>query len=376
MNEKSRPNKARVISPGLLACLFFLSLSASPVGAAKEMRPLEIKQRYAQVLETLATGSLDQAVTDLVEFEQAAVGNEQPWRHVDTLWRAKLQVIRDLLASQDFALLMPIIVLHHDAYFRYAEIDRRHLAQHSRTMSVELAEILADRSGTRAARSFAGWTLVSIATYLWSPSNIGGSADLFYRAQLIDASNDVALTGLGAAWERSGAYLKAIESLTRAQRLRPADPELSLRLALCNMRYPDGAHEQALAQLSSLTKAEAPGWIRSVAYQELARAQWVTDGASSGEAILREGLQELPGDQQLSLQLAAVLDAQRRRGEAMTVLDAIEILGWESESSRQTYDFWQPPDLGVPAKLRQEMETGLAPLAAGLKVVEAGSGGS
>ena len=274
MDDKSRLTKACLILAGRWVYLIFSSLTASPALAAKEMRPLEIKQRYTQVLGILAAGDFDRAVTDLVQFEQAAVGDQQPWRYVDTLWKSKLHVIRDLLAGHDVDLLMPIIVLHHDAYFRYSEMGRRHLAQHSRTMSVELADILAERSGTPAAKSFAGWTLVSFAAYLWSPSNIGLSADLFYRAHLLDPGNELALAGLAAAWERSGGYEKAIETLTKALRLRGADPELLLRLALCNLRDPKGAHEQALAQLSSLTRAEAPGWIRSVAYQELARAGW------------------------------------------------------------------------------------------------------
>jgi tetratricopeptide (TPR) repeat protein len=376
MDDKSRLTKACLILAGQWVYLIFSSLTASPALAAKEMRPLEIKQRYTQVLGILAAGDFDRAVTDLVKFEQAAVGDQQPWRYVDTLWKSKLHVIRDLLAGHDVDLLMPIIVLHHDAYFRYSEMGRRHLAQHSRTMSVELADILAGRSGTPAAKSFAGWTLVSFAAYLWSPSNIGLSADLFYRAHLLDPGNELALAGLAAAWERSGGYEKAIETLKKALRLRGADPELLLRLALCSLRDPKGAHEQALAQLSSLTRAEAPGWIRSVAYQELARARLASDGAANAETILRQALQDLPGDQQLSLQLAAVLDAQRRRREALAVLDAIEILGWESESARQTYDFWEPPDLaGVRSELRQEMAGGLATLASSLKAVAAGGGG-
>ena len=341
------------------------------------MKPLEIQQRYAQVLGVLATGDLDQALADLLQLESTAVGDQQAWRYVDNLWRAKLRVIRDLLDGRNLDLLMPIIVLHHDAYFRYSEMDRRHLAQHSRTMSTELAEILAERSGTPAAISFAGRTLTSFAAYLWSPSNIGLSADLFYRASVVDPSNELALQGLAAAWERSGNYEKAIEVLTQALRQRPDDPELSLRLALCDLRYPEGAHEEALAQLASLTRVQDPKWVRSVAYQELARAQLASDGPSDAAATLREGLQNLPGDQQLSLQLASILDGQRRRSEAMAILDAIDIRGWERESARQTYDFWEPPDLvEVRTGLRREMETGLAPLAAGLAGGATGGGGS
>lgn len=362
---------------GAALFLVFSVLCALPLQAARAMRPLEIKQRYARVLGTLAAGGLDQALPELVGLEEAAAGSEQTWRYVDNLWRTKLHVIRDLLASGDVNLLMPIIMLHHEAYFRYSEADRRHLAQHSRTMASELAEIFAERSDSPAARSFAGWTLTSFAAYLWSPSNIGMSADLFYRATLVDPANELALEGLAAAWERNGDYDKAMATLARALRLQPADPELSLRLALCHLRSPEGKHERARQQLAALTGVEAPAWVRSVAFQELARIQLLAEGPGTAEATLRQGLKVLPGDQQLSLQLAAILDGQRRRGEAIAVLDGIEIGGWERESSRQTYDFWEPPDLGeTRAELHREMVDGQASLAAALKVAAAGGGGA
>jgi len=340
------------------------------------MKPLVMKQRYQQVLGALSTGDLDQALTDLVDFELKAVGEQESWRYVDNLWRAKLHVIRDALATQPPEMLMPIIVLHHDAYLRYSEMDRRHLAQHSRTMVSELAQVYAERSDTPAAGVFAGWALTSFGVFLWSPSSIGMSADLFYRAHLLDSQNEPALEGLAVAWERSGNYEKAIDSLMKVLELEPGDPELRLRLALCQLRYPDGAHQEAVTDLSVLTQSEAPTWVRSVAYQELARVQATSDGSGGAEATLREGLEELPGDQQISLQLASILDQQRRREEANSILDAIEVYGWDKESARQIYDFWEPTDVtGIRSELRQEMKTGLQVLAAGLAVLAAGGGG-
>jgi len=377
VENKYRSTAVRQGLIGFGCFLVLITLTASAALAAKAMRPLEMKQRYQQVLGVLSTGDLDQALADLVEFELMAVGDQQSWRYVDNLWRAKLRVIRDGLATQPPEMLMPIIVLHHDAYFRYSEMDRSHLAQHSRTMVSELAPIFAQRSGTPAAGAFAGWALTSFGAYLWSPSNIGMSADLFYRAHLLDPANEPALEGLAAAWERSGNYEKAIESLMKALQLEPENSELQLRLALCKMRHPEGARQEAMAQLTALTQSEAPSWVRSVAFQELARAEAASDEPGDAEATLRDGLKRLPGDQQLSLQLASILDGQRRRQEANSVLDAIEFYGWDKESSRQTYDFWEPPELsGVRAELRQEMRAGLRALAACVAGLASGSGGS
>lgn len=357
-------------------CVLLGSL-ASPIQAAKTLRPLETKQRYQQVLKTLATGDLEQALDELQAMEKKAVGEDQPWRMVDNLWKLKLQVIRDLLASQPPELLMPIIVLHHDAYFRYAEQDRPYLAQHSRTMAAELAQVLAERAGTPAAAAFSGWTLSSFGAYLWSPSSIGASADLFYRAFLVDPGNPVALRGLAAAHERAGEYEKASEYLMKALALERGDPELMLRLALCGWRRDAATVDTAISTLSSLTAAGNPDWIRSVAYQEMARAHLSKGESEAAEAVLRQGLQELPGDQQMSLQLAAILDGQRRRDEVLAVLDAIEIVGWERDSPRQIYDFWTPADMeSVRTDLHQEMQQGLVALATGLAAPTTAPSGS
>lgn len=376
-DSKSRFTGSRRFGAGLRVLLAISTLTSSPLNAAKGLKPLEIKQRYSQVLSVLAAGDLERAVADLQQLELAVVGDERSWRFVETLWRAKLQVIRDLLTEPNVDLLMPVIVLHHEAYFRYSETDRRYLAQHSRRMSAELAEVYAERSGTPAAGAFAAWILTSFASYVWSPSNIGLSAELFYRAHLLDPGNRLALAGVAAAWERSGTYDKAIETLTKARRQDPENPELLLRLSMCELRYVRGSTATALSGLETLTGEEMPAWIRSVAYQELARARLASDGPNSAETTLREALTQLPGDQQLSLQLAAVLDGQRRRSEAMAVLESIEILGWDRESPRQTYDFWEPPDLStIRSDLRQAMEAGLDELAAAMRSVAARGAGS
>jgi tetratricopeptide (TPR) repeat protein len=262
---------------------------------------------------------------------------------------------------------MPIIVLHHDVYFLYADQDRPYLAQHSRTMATELAEVFAERAGTPAAAAYAGWTLTSFGAYLWSPSSIGASAGLFYRAYLVDPGNPLALRGLAAAHERAGEYEKAIEYLMNALALERGDPELMLRLALCGWRRDEATVDTVIATLKSLTAADSPEWIRSVAYQELARAHLSKGDSEVAETLLRQGLQELPGDQQMSLQLATILDGQRRRSEALAVIDAIRIDGWEKYSPRQIYDFWSPSDMkSVRTDLRQEMQGGMAALAASL----------
>ena len=347
--------------------VLLLAAVSTPLSAARNLRPLEIKQRYRQALTVLAGGDLDSALDQLQALELQAVGDEQAWRFVDDLWRLKLQVIRDLLESGSPDLLMPIVVLHHDVYFRYTELQRSYLAQHSRTMSVELAEVYAERAGTEVAGAFAGWTLSSFASYLWSPSNVGVSADLFFRAFLVDPGNRLALKGLALAYERAGDYGKALEYLHRALAIDARDPELRLRQVLCQMRQEREVPARHLETLRQLTGEANPGWIRSVAFQELARALWAADDLEASESVLRDALAILAGDQQLSLQLAAILDSRRRRRESLAVLDDIRVDGWEHDSPRLQYDFWMPPDLEpMRLELHEQAEKGLRALSASL----------
>ena len=149
-----------------------------------------------------------------------------------------------------------------------------------------------------------------------------------------------------------------------ALRKEPRDPELLLRLSLCQLRRDETLAESVAPVLRNLSREGNPDWIRSVAYQELGRLRLAAGDTEAAASLFREGLEALPGDQQLSLQLAVILDNRRRRSESLATLDAIRIDGWERDSPRLIYDFWSPPDLaGVREELRQEMQKGLAPLA-------------
>jgi feruloyl-CoA synthase len=75
--------------------------------------------------------------------------------------------------------------------------------------------------------------MTSLGAMLWHPSSVISSADLFYRAQLVDPVNPIALMGLGAAYERNANYEKSIEYLSRLLELEPDDSVAALHLAMC-----------------------------------------------------------------------------------------------------------------------------------------------
>lgn len=351
----------------LAGLLMVGTVAASPaLGAA--IRADEVRSEYRHILGLVAAGKREQALSELVAFETGVVGDQQAWRYIDKIWHIKLGVIRELLEVQPVQLLRPIILLHHDAYFEYAELGRRYLAGHSRQMAAELAEIYVQRAGTPEAVEFSGWVLTSLGAYLWSPNSVGESAELFYRAQLADPGNEIAVLGLSAAYEKKGDYDKAIEYLERAIQLDRGNSEARLRLVLCRLRGGTETPADAMRQLAALADDGSPAWIRSVAFQEMARIQIHDGDLAAAEATLRHGLKALPGDQDLSLQLAAVLERQGRRAEAIDVVETITPT--MEDSPRERYDFWVP--LGIEeARVEHlgEEKDSLAALGAGLSAV-------
>ena len=345
-----------------MLCLLLVPVSSSPAAAAS-LKPPEIKAKYRDVLGVLATGDLDGALAELMEFETKVVGDEQPWLRMESFWRIKLRTLRDLLNADTLDLLRPVIELHSEAYFAYGRAGRRFMAGHSRLMATELAEIYALRANYPEARVFSGSVLTNFGVVLWTPTNIVQSSDLFLRATAADPGNSLALLGLGTAYEHAGNYERAIRYLSGVLRLEGENHLASLRLALCQLRASEDFLLEATQSLENLTQSDAPEWIRSIAYQELARQKLQAGDLDAAEALLQMGLRDIPRDQQLSVQLGSVYDLTRRPKETIRVLDAIPENGWDRVSPRQIYSAWEP--VGVEetrARLRVEMDSGLEPL--------------
>jgi tetratricopeptide (TPR) repeat protein len=196
---------------------------------------------------------------------------------------------------------------------------------------------------------------------------VATSADLFYRAQRVDPGSAVALMGLAVAYERNSEYPQSLEYLERRLHLEPDFGAARLRRALCQLRLEEPLRDEAIAELRELAGESEPVWIRSIAFQEHANLLQREGDDGAAEDLLRAGLEELPGDQQLMIQLAAILDGQRRRREADRVVVAIQPGNWQEDSPRNRYDRWTPPATEEErSNLREEMKRGLAPLQAAL----------
>lgn len=344
----------------LLAALIVLTATAGGTGRpamAAGLDAEEVQSGYRRVLATLAAGDEDQALEELFVFETGVLGEMPRPGKVEDFWRFKLRVIRGLIESQTVEVLVPVAVFHHDAYLLYRERRRPILAGHSRTMAQELAEVYAVRAETQEANVFAGWMLTSFASFHQLSRSVSTSIAVYGRALELDPANRAAIMGLAISFERRAEYERAIEALQKALRIDPGNAEARLRLALCADRK-EGVDKGAIrSQLERvLTESEVEPWVRSVAFQELAR-QYLDEGRTeTAERIIRRGLSELPGDQQLSIQLSAILDARRRPGEALKVLTSIETGDWNHSSPRQIYDQWPTKGLAEAREwMRQKM---------------------
>ena len=104
--------------------------------------------------------------------------------------------------------------------------------------------------------------------------------------------------------ERLGDYRAAAHEFGRLAKGRPDDLELALRQAINRARDKD--RRFAVKRLERLVAREVgAGWLRVVAYQELARLR--AEGRGDPVATLEEALEIFPAEPQLKLQLASYL---------------------------------------------------------------------
>lgn len=313
-----------------------LCLHALP-GAAKILEPDEIRARYLGVLNLVATGQGDLALDTLAAIERAAVDPDHPSQSLDKLWRAKLGVIRDLLGSQQWGAVVPVLALHHDAYRYYRDAGDPLLARHSVDMSAELARFVAQKSPDPDAPRMASRVLCSLGGYLQDGWSLSSSARLFADALELDPGNATAHLGLASLYEKRGEYGKAIPHLERARELRGGDSEVSLRLALCRLRAGETARGEEL--LRELVNGDESEWVGVLAYQELAKLLVTEKRQAEAEDLLMLARESYPRNQRLAVLVAWVRDLEGLSALALTELDDVDDPSAE-ESPRYRYTVW------------------------------------
>lgn len=284
-------------------------------------------QGYRSVLTMLSTGQLDDAMESLYAFETTFMEGRQP-KDVELLFAAEVEVIRSL-GQRDIESLVPVLVLHHDAYPMYLDRKKYQLAGHSSRVAASLADLYAREGGTEGSRVLGARALASLGIFGQRVGVQLQGMGLMLHALDYDPTNQAALLGIATVHERTGNYHRAAERLLELLELAPEHREGRLRMAVNLGRL--GEPDQARRLLAGLTSEPSSDWVATVAYQELARIHREAGRLEVAERTLRQGLERFPADGGLRTQLAYVLDFQRRPKEALEVMERIR----DGEVSRE-----------------------------------------
>jgi tetratricopeptide (TPR) repeat protein len=288
----------------------------------EKISPERIEEAYRKILLDWSAGETERAPEELITLETTVVVDGEP-KTRKTLFEAEQKVIHQVGAT-DLEVLVPIAVLHHEAYRRLLERRTRGEAVamvHTRKMARDLAMLYHQQSGSEGAALVASRVLTSLGGLLLQSAQQLPAAEMFQQAVDLDGRNIAAFLGLASIYEKNAQPESAVKVLRRALEAEPGSAEARLRLAL-NLKRLDQT-EEATKLLDELAAAPDPSWVTPLAVQELARVHSDRGRTSEAEKVLRKGVERFPGDTRLKIQLAAVLDRRGAAGEATAIVEKI-----------------------------------------------------
>ncbi|MFN7963938.1 MAG: tetratricopeptide repeat protein [Thermoanaerobaculia bacterium] len=290
---------------------------------------------YRGILATLGRGDEDEAAAALARAERAEAEASKDLLLAD-LAEAEQGVARQL-AKQDPEVLLPMALLHQVTYRNYRDGDERLLARHSRDRVRALAELYVEAGG--GSKQVAASVFTSLGASLQESGLTTSANSLFERALELVPDHEGALLALAVYYEKVGRYDRAITYLERLSRDKPGNAQGWLRLGINLARQ--GKSREARGWLEKATAKEVEPWIRSLAYQELAGEALEAGELETARNLLEKGLEELPGEQRLCLELAMVLDRSGQSKKAREVLNnLVPLADAEAGSARLTYNHW------------------------------------
>ena len=288
--------------------------------AGQTVPPEKIQELYRKILTDWSTGQTDRAPDELIELETTVAVDTDARTH-KTLLKAEQDVIHQV-GQADIEVLVPIAVLHHEAYRRLlARGARGHaLAMvHTRNMAKDLALLYQEQSGSEGAALVASRLLTSLGGLLLQAAQQLPAAEMFQKGIELDGKNVPALLALATVYEKNAQTETAVKLLRQTLTVEPANAEARLRLALNLKRMEQTGESQKL--LEGLTADKEPTWVTPLAYQELARLAGDRGKTSESEKVLRQAIERFPDDLRLRIQLAAVLDRRGAPGEATALIE-------------------------------------------------------
>jgi tetratricopeptide (TPR) repeat protein len=310
--------------------------------AGEKLKAAKIQEIYRKVLADWSAGETERAPDELIELESAVVLDADA--STRKLLLKEEQAVIHQVGAADLEVLVPIAVLHHEAYRRLLKrgFQGHALAMiHTRTMARDLAILYHDQSGSEGASLVSSRLLTSLGGLLQQSAQQLPAAEMFQQAALLDPKNVAALLGLATIYEKNAQTESAVKHLRRVLEVEPGNVEGRLRLALNLRRQDHGA--EAAKLLTELTAVTEPSWATPLAFQELARLDSDQGKTAEAEKVLRQALKRYPNDLRLHVQLAAVLDRRGAPGEATALVEkALSLPAGEEASARFLYNTVRP----------------------------------
>jgi len=311
--------------------------------AGEDIPSERIQEIYRRILKDWSAGETERAPNELIELETSVVV-EGDLGTRKTLLKAEQAVIHQVGAA-DLEVLVPIAVLHHEAYRRMLDRGARGQAtamSHTRSMARDLAILYREQSGSEGAALVSSRLLTSLGGLLLQSAQQLPAAEMFQQAVELDGRNVAALLGLATIYEKNAQVESAVKYLRRVLEADPENAEGRFRLAM-NLKRQDQMAE-ARKLLDGLTASTDPSWVTPLAYQELARLASDQEKPDEAEKVLRQALERFPDDARLTIQLAAVLDRKGEGREATALIARIlaSPSSREASSARYLYNTVRP----------------------------------
>lgn len=317
--------------------------------AGEEVSSERIQELYRRILSDWSSGQVDRAPDELIELETAVVSDSEP-KTRKRLFEAEQAVIHQIGAN-DLEVLVPVAVLHHEAYRRLLDgpvLGRALVINHTRKMARDLAILYKQQAGTEGASLVASRVLTSLGGLLLRSAQYPSATDMLEEAIALDARNVSADLALATIYEKNGNYKSTEEVLLQLLAVDPVHAEGRLRLAVTLRRLEKPGEAQKLFE--GLVESGEVSWVNALAFQELALLHASEEKMSAAEKVLRTAIERYPQDTRLHIQLAAVLDRRGQGAEAGALVEKTLTFPAEGVSSARWLYNSSRPDMFEEAR--------------------------
>lgn len=279
-----------------LVSLVLLAVSLGGALAAESEQP-ESTPSLHDILRTWSSESVGSpaAVRQLVDFSRNNIRNRGPNPQT-----REARILRRL-AGDTVEIYVPVISLH--SYAHYLALRRRELkvATYLRMETTRLIEEYMSKLRSQAAWDIGARFYMTLALPLRDGADLRLALKLLEEGLDTDPLNPNVLYAAAAIREKLGHYSSASDLFRRLLAVS-ADPEIELRLALCQAR--SGKSKVALRGLESVVRNVGPDWVRALAYQEWSQLLLKTGDPRMALTVAREGRDSLPGNEALRILFA------------------------------------------------------------------------